>query len=92
MDKLLRDGMERILSCSYLVCIVSMLVCTGASVCVCVCVCACVRACVRACVCVCVCVCAFRIVSRDTILHFTNIFLLLLLIILWELPSGYIPS
>ena len=49
------------------------LVCAGASVCVCVCV------CVRACVCVCVCVCmyALRIVSRDKILHFKNLVLLL---------------
>ena len=49
---------------------VRMLECAGASVCVCVCVCVCVRACVRACVRV----YAFRIVSMDKILRFTNSF------------------
>ena len=37
--------------------------------------------CVHVCVCVCVCVCVLRIVSRDKILHFKNILLLLLIII-----------
>ena len=46
-------------------------------VCGCLCVCVCVCVCVCACVCVCVCMYALRIVSRDKILHFKNLVLLL---------------
>ena len=50
-----------------------MLVCAGACVCVCVCVRACVRAYMR------MCVYALRIVSRDNILRFKNIFIIIII-------------